>query len=702
MLRSASKVESIIACGVKLCKDYEIDFQVHKKKVSFPLLMRKYKTLASPKPAFMFENHSDISEFFELIQKNSDDLVKPLERQRDDTIMFEPEGSTTKGFLIIGFTKFITLKAPINVSGSKVTIENYEVMSELINSCVFAISNQNFEENYNEEKYNAIVSAWIENDEEFGLEFDSLDDEFESDMFFNDEKYSARKSNRDIMNASNRKAYQSTHEITTAESNVATEIYKNELENKEKEISLLRREFDEYKKMNDFNMQKRFEDQSKLLRKKNEIFEEVDSKMTNISEIVSLFNEAVTNVHCQIHEMQNMHGQDIKFYEKSVNDRKLMDDSFLALANEELNLDTLDNNANYQEVRTQIIDLMKNRQDWNAKKIEDLGVDLATIFNVVSKEIKFYENERLRYYFYPLYGNDDVYYTGFIINNRCEGYGRLYLKGGENNIFGVKSQDMIIYEGDFRKGGIHNKSAKIYHNNGNLRYEGGMLRGKRHSDVDNDVQSKMYFETNQELEYIGGFANDEYNGEDVTIYFKGLEDTVFYQGSMLNGLKQGYGIEFSENKKIKYEGYWSFNNKNGPNFSEYDQDGNLMFYGTYENGIRNGHGIEYYQTGKIRYDGLFKNNQYDGKNIKVYDKSGNLDFVGECQDGEYVNGFGKMYYDSGILMYEGEFVNNQPDGDLCKILEEDFETSKNMIYEGVMRQGKKVKGYGRLFWPNGS
>merc|ERR1740139_697691 len=101
----------------------------------------------------------------------------------------------------------------------------------------------------------------------------------------------------------------------------------------------------------------------------------------------------------------------------------MMDESFLALANEELNLDTLDNNTHYQEIRKQILDLFKNRKNWNAKKVDDLGNDLATIFNVVGKEIRYIENERLRYYFYPLYGNDDVYYTGFVINNRCEGYG---------------------------------------------------------------------------------------------------------------------------------------------------------------------------------------------------------------------------------------------------------------------------------------
>ena len=665
--------------------------------------MRRYKTMANQKPAFMFENFSDIKDFFELVQNNSDDLVRPLERQRDDTIMFEPEGMMTKGFLLIGITKFITLKAPVSVNGSKVTIENYDVMSELIESCTFIINNKDFEEKYNEEKYNAVVNHWIEEDEDFGLEFDSIDDEFDNELFFNGaesiEKQSTRQNGDANYARSAKKKYASQYEIIT-DTNVSNGLT-NELENKEKENGLLRKEFDEYKKMNEFNTQKKFEDQSKLLRKKNELFDEVDGKMTNISEIVTLFNEAVQNVHSQIHQMQNLHGQDIKFYEKSVNDRKMMDESFLALANEELNLDTLDNNTHYQEIRKQILDLFKNRKNWNAKKVDDLGNDLATIFNVVGKEIRYIENERLRYYFYPLYGNDDVYYTGFVINNRCEGYGRLSLKGGENNIFGVKSQDIIIYEGDFRKGGIHNSNARIYHSNGNLRYEGGMLRGKRHSDDDNEEQSLMYFE-NQQLEYVGGFSNDEYNGEDVTIYYKNIEDTIFYKGSMLNGLRQGYGTEFWEDKNIKFEGQWNMNNKHGPSFSEYTEDGNLIFQGTYENGVKCGHGVEYYKSGKVRYDGQFKNNHYDGNNIKIYDSAGNLDFVGECKEGELVNGFGKKYYDSGALMYEGEFVNNQFDGDLCKILAEDYETSKSFVYEGVMRKGKKAKGYGRLFWPNGN
>lgn len=92
------------------------------------------------------------------------------------------------------------------------------------------------------------------------------------------------------------------------------------------------------------------------MNKKNELFDDVDLKMTNLSDIVSLFSDAVTNVHEQMREINNFHSADLKFYETSVLDKKLMDDSFLTGA-EELTLDTLDNNPHYQELRDSIIDL---------------------------------------------------------------------------------------------------------------------------------------------------------------------------------------------------------------------------------------------------------------------------------------------------------------------------------------------------------
>jgi hypothetical protein len=71
---------------------------------------------------------------------------------------------------------------------------------------------------------------------------------------------------------------------------------------------------------------------------------------------VSLFSDAVTNVHEQMREINNFHSNDLKFYEKSVLDKRLMDDSFLTGA-EELTLESLDNNPHYQELKDSIIDL---------------------------------------------------------------------------------------------------------------------------------------------------------------------------------------------------------------------------------------------------------------------------------------------------------------------------------------------------------
>jgi len=81
-----------------------------------------------------------------------------------------------------------------------------------------------------------LVNEWIENDEEFGGGFDSLDDEFCNEFLFDNDKRSstAKKSNRCLL--SYKKQTHSVTDIYNETNNDTNEIYKNELENKEKEI----------------------------------------------------------------------------------------------------------------------------------------------------------------------------------------------------------------------------------------------------------------------------------------------------------------------------------------------------------------------------------------------------------------------------------------------------------------------------------
>ena len=61
----------------------------------------------------------------------------------------------------------------------------------------------------------------------------------------------------------------------------------------------------------------------------------------------------------------------------------------------------------------------------------------------------------------------------------------------------------------------------------------------------------------------------------------------------------------------------------------------MGFEGEYFNGERNGKGIEYYDDNKIKFKGEYLNGLKNGKGID-YDKNGNILFEGEYSKGERI------------------------------------------------------------------
>lgn len=71
----------------------------------------------------------------------------------------------------------------------------------------------------------------------------------------------------------------------------------------------------------------------------------------------------------------------------------------------------------------------------------------------------------------------------------------------------------------------------------------------------------MYFD--------GNFENGEPNGDSIRIYDE--DGVLWYEGSIVKGVKQGFGKEYHENGKLMFEG----------NFKEGFPDGVVTTYHTY-------------------------------------------------------------------------------------------------------------------------
>ena len=91
------------------------------------------------------------------------------------------------------------------------------------------------------------------------------------------------------------------------------------------------------------------------------------------------------------------------------------------------------------------------------------------------------------------------------------------------------------------------------------------------------------------------------------------------------------------------EGYGKFIYENGD-----------YYIGEFKNGLRNGKGILYCKNGKIKHEGDWINDKYEGYGKYIFEN-------GNYYIGEFKNclryGQGMLYYKNGNIKYEGDYVN---------------------------------------------
>ena len=98
----------------------------------------------------------------------------------------------------------------------------------------------------------------------------------------------------------------------------------------------------------------------------------------------------------------------------------------------------------------------------------------------------------------------------------------------------------------------------------------------------------------------------------------------FMKENFKNGIKDGYGIIYYENKKI--------------------------FEGEFKNGIEDGYGITYYENGNI-FEGEFKNGNPNGIGIDIDDF---VKYEGECYSENNCDSHGyEIEYYNNVCKYEG-------------------------------------------------
>jgi len=199
--------------------------------------------------------------------------------------------------------------------------------------------------------------------------------------------------------------------------------------------------------------------------------------------------------------------------------------------------------------------------------------------------------------------------------------------------------------------------------------------------------------------YEGGWDKDIIDGYCRIISING----DYYEGEIANGIIEGNGIFYSDEKKMIYKGEFKNNCFDGDGeqiFQNFEKK--IIYQGKFKNGKREGIGKIIFEDGNIyegefsndnfngegcfrwtdgrEYKGKWNNNKMNGKGIFIWDK--NNWYEGEYKDNKR-EGFGIYQYGDNNY-YEGKWLNNLPQGE-GKI------NKDGKTVEGVFRYGKMIR-----------
>ena len=269
------------------------------------------------------------------------------------------------------------------------------------------------------------------------------------------------------------------------------------------------------------------------------------------------------------------------------------------------------------------------------------------------------------------YNNGNKIYEGEFKNDRKNGIGILYING-----------EIKRYEGNFENDVFHGK-GKLFYDNGKTHYFGMFNNGFF-------SEEGYYFDiSGEKTKVLNGFPliNGKFP-KGFRIYYN--SGKIHYRLSLKNAKNFILdGKEFDTNEKVKYSGTFkpviiNIKEKENINIENYRSDDSYNLL------IKEGYGMDYSQDGKILYKGDFKLNVYNGKGIKYnynYENNAYIKYEGSFKNGNY-NGEGTKYFDlSKIKEYVGNFMNGVYNGMGIK-----YKYTGEAEYEGIFQDGYLISG----------
>jgi antitoxin component YwqK of YwqJK toxin-antitoxin module len=233
-----------------------------------------------------------------------------------------------------------------------------------------------------------------------------------------------------------------------------------------------------------------------------------------------------------------------------------------------------------------------------------------------------------------------------------EGVRREYSEDGRILATYVFDEGVITGQGIMNEQGIRTGPWKELYPDGKTKAEGMYKDGKK-------TGRWKYYYPDGTIEQEGAYDDDgNLTGEWKWYYNSGK---LMRQESYLNGLLDGFSVEYDESGLLVSQGEYIEGLENG--FWEY-HDGETFEEGTYLNGLRNGEWKSYYAAGQLRFKGEFIDDNPNGRHLSYWD-NGNVK-----EEGRYIMG-----------RKEGDWIKYNDDGTLFLVIS--YEGGIETKYDGI-------------------
>ena len=292
-----------------------------------------------------------------------------------------------------------------------------------------------------------------------------------------------------------------------------------------------------------------------------------------------------------------------------------------------------------------------------------------------------------------IFKKDGSYYSASFENGREKGAISVYSRDGE-----------LLYKGGL-KNGEYNGKGTLY-SNGEKVYEGGFAGGKKSGmgrlfsdnlclymgSFDSDEKSGFGISyKNNEAVYTGFWLGGKYNGQGV---LHNSDDGCDYAGAFENGAMNGR-INVIKNERLAKE--CLYENGKCTYMREYDNNGCVLYEGSAVNGVREGMGCSYTAYGEKQFEGIFKFGEpYKAMRV-IPKKLSELDFCEKLKDTAYHNYKKPPVFVSEQLIgkgiYSGSVEKSKPNGSGTMLY-------TDHRYTGSFKNGKPC-GDGILYFGDG-